>query len=288
MELLYLTTQGWFFHICCSIGDCMNKEDNMENCVCETLKVIDVLQRNVDNNLLNEGCSQPFLGNQRVKYDTRPFSLYQTNGELFRVPIDDDPLSSFATVFRLEKLEGCCATLRALLNIPNGGVDSLLTTDRFVTVNTNCFCTIRCLNDFYLNNQIVIKSYTLLKNQEVVDSGTFTRGVHVFETFDLNNEEPNPNYLIRIRLIDYTGSADLNIVNVSSNNPNFIINSATVNNDIVEINFTVQTNSAFKGQFSQLRLEQTQETGIVTFSIANGVGIIANFAFVATIVSVYP
>lgn len=65
---------------------------------------------------------------------------------------DDSCSSTINTscVFRVEKIDGCCATFRVLA--PNPDSNEVLTipyvaTNSFFTMNLNCVCSLRCLND---------------------------------------------------------------------------------------------------------------------------------------------
>ena len=57
-----------------------------------------------------------------------------------------------STVFRVEKIEGCCATFRVLA--PNTDTTSLYpytATNTFFTMDCSCLCSIRCLSDTYVD-----------------------------------------------------------------------------------------------------------------------------------------
>ena len=63
----------------------------------------------------------------------------------------DEVNSTCSTVFRIEKIEGCCATFRVLA--PNTDTTSLfpyVATNSFFTMDTSCLCSIRCLSDTYV------------------------------------------------------------------------------------------------------------------------------------------
>lgn len=122
---------------------------NNENCcIAKILKVIDVLQKNSNNDCLNEGCDKPFLGsNNFLNYNTRPITLYTRSGNLFSVEYYVDNVLNTSSTFRVEGVKGCCAKLRILVPNENDGYNS---TDEFVTVNLECFCVVRCLNDTFV------------------------------------------------------------------------------------------------------------------------------------------
>ena len=53
-------------------------------------------------------------------------------------------------VFRVEKVDGNCATFRVLANNPDEAENAArpyIATNSFFTMNLSCCCSIRCLND---------------------------------------------------------------------------------------------------------------------------------------------
>lgn len=127
----------------------------MENddtcCLAKILKVIDILQKECSNECVSEGCDRPFLGlNGCYIYNTRPITLYTRNGDLFTVNYYQNNQLTTSSVFRVENVKGCCATLR-ILNVTNIEDPATYTaTSEFVTVNLECFCILRCLDDTFL------------------------------------------------------------------------------------------------------------------------------------------
>lgn len=96
-------------------------------CILNTLKVIDLLQRNCNTYLPS------YLGPyNNCCYNTRPISLYQKDGSIF----------SFCSyqIFRVEKVSNLCVLLQAL-------TDSFSATGVFVNVSPSCFCVIRSFPD---------------------------------------------------------------------------------------------------------------------------------------------
>lgn len=133
-----------------------------DNCIQEILQVINVLQSNAcPDNCLNS-CDRPALGGSGncVTCNTRPIMLYTCcgNGSPFTMPttrVNTDCTVEGATdcsnVFRVEKINGCCCTFRVLA--PNTDTTSpypYVSTDSIFTMNTNCLCAVRCLNDTYV------------------------------------------------------------------------------------------------------------------------------------------
>ena len=53
-----------------------------------------------------------------------------------------------SNVFRVEKVEDNCATFRVLtINSDSSSPNPYESTNSFFTVNLNCLCIVRCLND---------------------------------------------------------------------------------------------------------------------------------------------
>ncbi len=139
---------------------CDKKKDNC-NCISEILLVILLLQQNTekDEECL-ETCDKGFLGNNVVcpKYNTRPVMLYTAfgNGTPWKMPVCktgetcEEPSDNCSSVFRIEKLDGCCATFRVLEECPRGTEKASTTwkaTNSFFTMDLSCVCAIRCLPD---------------------------------------------------------------------------------------------------------------------------------------------
>ena len=136
-----------------------NNRNNCESCIADILKVILLLQENVcGNDSCLQTCDRGFLGQNCTTFcNTRPIVLYTcgSNGTPLSLPISRDPLeTTTSNVFRLEKLDNCCATCRVLA--PNPDTTSLfpfVSTNSFFTVDLNCVCIIRCLDDTYVDVQ---------------------------------------------------------------------------------------------------------------------------------------
>ena len=134
-----------------------NNTNTCESCIADILKVILLLQQNVcGNDSCLETCDRGFLGpNVGTFLNTRPITLYTcgSNGTPLAMPISRDPaVTDTSTVFRIEKLDNCCATFRVLApNTEEGAANPYLTTDSFFTIDLKCVCIIRCLNDTYVD-----------------------------------------------------------------------------------------------------------------------------------------
>lgn len=131
---------------------------NNENCcLAKTLKVIDVLQRNVeciDN--IDTGCTKPYLGGNAASsfYNTRPITLYTPSGTQFTASYTtSDGTVGTSGVFRVEKVDGCCATLMILRANPDTSdpTHAYLATNNYITVNLNCMCCLQCLSDIIID-----------------------------------------------------------------------------------------------------------------------------------------
>lgn len=132
-----------------------NNNNNNQNCIQEILQVICVLQSNAcpENCLLS--CDRPALGvgPNCMICNTRPIMLYTCcgNGVPWAMPTSRTDTETTSNIFRVEKVDCGCATFRVL--IPNPDTTSTypyVGTDSIFTMDTNCLCTIRCLNDTYI------------------------------------------------------------------------------------------------------------------------------------------
>ena len=59
-----------------------------------------------------------------------------------------------SSIFRVEKLDGCCATFRVLAPNPEESCCNsipYIATNSFFTMNLNCVCAIKCLNDTFVD-----------------------------------------------------------------------------------------------------------------------------------------
>ncbi len=138
-----------------------NESGNCDNCIAEILQVINILQNNAcPENCLNS-CDRPALGggSNCIICNTRPIMLYTCcgNGTPWSMPttrVNTDcnvNPSGCSNVFRVEKIDGCCCTFRVLA--PNPDTTSLfpyVSTDSIFTMDINCLCCVRCLNDTYV------------------------------------------------------------------------------------------------------------------------------------------
>ena len=137
----------------------MCNNDTEKNGIAEILQVILVLQQNAscpDSCL--DSCDRPILGacSSCCVCNTRPVMVYTccpngttpvsmpTSKEVTTCATEED----CSSVFRVEKVENGAATFRVLA--PNPDTTSTypyVSTNSFFTLNLDCCCCIRCLND---------------------------------------------------------------------------------------------------------------------------------------------
>ena len=138
---------------------CNNNEvNNCENCIAEILKVILLLQQSVcQNDTCLQTCDKGYLGQNCATFcNTRPIVLYTCSSAStpLAMPISKDPsITTTSNVFRLEKLDGNCATCRVLAPNDNASITGFpyTATNSFFTINLNCVCIIRCLDDTFVD-----------------------------------------------------------------------------------------------------------------------------------------
>lgn len=131
---------------------CNNSEGT--NSIAEILEVICVLQQNASCPLNSiDTCDRPVLGCGEISCicNTRPVVLYLCGSSTslsmptVKTASDDEVLSN---VFRVEKVENNCATFRVLAeNTDATSIYPYVSTNSFFTLNLNCLCVLRCLND---------------------------------------------------------------------------------------------------------------------------------------------
>lgn len=133
---------------------CNNTE---AKCIAEILTVICILQQNANcGDSCLDTCDRGFLGCNAtcVNCNTRPIMIYTCcgNGIPFAMPISKDPTEkTTSTVFRVEKIDENCATFRVLANNDDEtSTYPYVATNSFFTMNLNCVCAIRCLNDTHV------------------------------------------------------------------------------------------------------------------------------------------
>lgn len=128
----------------------------MENLnISETLNFILTLQKKAscNDNCSDTSCTRPFLGpvDTTVCFNTRPVSLYTCcTGALWEFPYELNGTTGTSTVFRVENVEGNCATFRVL--IPNETEEETTYTlsNSYFTIDLSCVLALQCLNDTYV------------------------------------------------------------------------------------------------------------------------------------------
>ncbi len=134
----------------------MNENNTNTCCIANTLCIIAELQNNAEKfDCGSNTCDRRFLGNianSSFCFNTRPVSFYTCNGTLVTLPFTRDDTTGESSVFRVEKVDGCCATCRILASNPDTASDlPFVDTNNFFTINTDCICILRCLDDTFVS-----------------------------------------------------------------------------------------------------------------------------------------
>lgn len=145
--------------------NCGNNSNNKEECRCisEILQVINVLQQNAEcGDTCLETCDRGFLGcgTTSLGCNTRPVVLYcGCNQTPWSMPttrenvVCGDEGVTCSNVFRVEKVDGCCATFRVLSENTDETTSTTIpyvATNSFFTMNLNYVCALRCLPDTFV------------------------------------------------------------------------------------------------------------------------------------------
>lgn len=137
----------------------MSNNNNESNGIAEILQVILILQQNAScPESCLDSCDRPVLGCSTISCvcNTRPVMIYTCcpNGtNPISMPISKDIVvpgedTESSNVFRVEKVEDNTATFRVLApNTDDTGLFPYVSTNSFFTINLDCVCIIRCLND---------------------------------------------------------------------------------------------------------------------------------------------
>ena len=135
---------------------CNRNNNECESCIMEILKVINVLQSNACPDSCLQSCDRPALGGgpNCIVCNTRPIMIYTCcgNGTPWAMPISrSEAEGTTSNVFRVEKVDGCCCTFRVLQrNEDETATYPYTSTDSLFTMNVDCICCVRCLNDTYV------------------------------------------------------------------------------------------------------------------------------------------
>ncbi len=114
------------------------------NHLIDVLRLINNLQKEATIPT-NSSCTKPLLGNID-SFNTRPVTFYSCNNSLLTVNYYVDNVLNTSSVFRIEDVNNSCVTVRLLAQ----DEDTYTATNEFATININCICAIRCLNDINL------------------------------------------------------------------------------------------------------------------------------------------
>ena len=124
-------------------------------CLGKILKLIQKLQCACECEQIDNTCSKPFLGTPvNVEcYNTRPITFYGCNNNLIEInytaTINGETQEGKTSIFRVEKVEGCCVLVCLLLANPDNseGAREYITLRQSATINLDCVCAIKCLGD---------------------------------------------------------------------------------------------------------------------------------------------
>lgn len=125
-------------------------------CLSKILKLIENLQNACScEQQIDNTCSKPFLGTPvNIEcYNTRPITFYGCNNNLIEInytaTIDGEEKEGKASVFRVEKVDGCSVLVSLLIKNPSNEENTreYITLKQTATINLNCVCALKCLGD---------------------------------------------------------------------------------------------------------------------------------------------
>jgi len=127
--------------------------ENSKRCIYEILKKILLIQNKKEKEEI--GCKKKKLENKcRKNYNTRPIIIYLCQGNILKSMFYDCENNGISSIYRIEKLDDCCATFRILKGDCSKDCEcsnSLKSTKNFITVDLSCICALQCLNDIELD-----------------------------------------------------------------------------------------------------------------------------------------
>lgn len=144
---------------------CNNNDNEGCKCIAEILTVINILQQNANccGEACLDTCDRGFLGcgTTSLSCNTRPVMLYTCcgNGTPWSMPVTKENVvcgengAVCSSVFRVEKIDGCCATFRVLAANPDTAEAATIpyvATNSFFTMNLSCCCCLKCLPDTFV------------------------------------------------------------------------------------------------------------------------------------------
>ncbi len=122
--------------------------------ISEKLNLILTLQKNASCDArCTTSCTRPFLGpdQEEICYNTRPVSLFTCcTGTNWEMPYELNDTEELSTVFRIENIEGNCATFRVLAPTTVEDVTTYTSTNSFFTIDLDCVLALQCLPDIYI------------------------------------------------------------------------------------------------------------------------------------------
>ena len=133
----------------------MSENNTSSCCIAKTLCIIAELQNNAEKfDCGANTCDRRFLGNVSTSsfcFNTRPVSFYTCSGNLISLPYSFNGTEGTSSVFRVEKVDGCCCVCRILANNSDESSElPYVDTNNFFTLNTDCVSMLRCLDDTYI------------------------------------------------------------------------------------------------------------------------------------------
>lgn len=137
---------------------CENNRNENCGCIGEVLSLIVKLQDCSETmDCVNGGCDKPFLGPtpSLVCFNTRPVQLFRClDGGSWTLPYTFNGTTGESNIFRIESVDGCCATGRILIPNPDTTISTspYVASDSFFTINLNCVGALRCLADVVVQN----------------------------------------------------------------------------------------------------------------------------------------
>ena len=131
--------------------------DKFDNCLAKILNAIKVIQNNAEKiDCQDNSCTKPFLGitTSLLCFNTRPIVLYLCNNDPITLNYTNTEGEALTTsVFRVESVTNDSVGVLLLEEeIDASGNTTYESTNTYATINLDCVCAIRCLNDTIVNN----------------------------------------------------------------------------------------------------------------------------------------
>ena len=131
--------------------------DKFDNCLAKILNAIKVIQNNAEKiDCQDNSCTKPFLGitTNVLCFNTRPIMLYLCNNNPITLNYTNSAGETLTTsIFRVESVtDDSVGVLLLNEETSETGETTYESTNTFATINLDCVCAIRCLNDTIVNN----------------------------------------------------------------------------------------------------------------------------------------